>query len=118
LAPGAWSWAFDSDSDDSDLLRTVVMLLRTAAITATVHTAAAEVATAEDKIADALGQFEKIDSIKTTSKAIQKSVSKIDSEGTGIRTAIQRLPAGTLLEQLPCHHHALDLVGALIDLGG
>jgi hypothetical protein len=83
--------AFDPDTDDCDLLRTVVMLLRTVAITATVRTGAAEVATAEEKIADALGQLEKIDSIKTATNAIQKNASKIDSESTGIRAAIQRL---------------------------
>lgn len=75
--------AFDPGTDDPGLLRTVVMLLRTVAITATVRTGAAEVATAEEKIADALGQLEKIDSIKTAAK--------IDSESTGIRAAIQRL---------------------------
>ncbi len=83
--------AFDPDSDDSELLRTVVMLLRTVAITATVRTGAAEVATAEEKIADALGQLEKIDSIKTAANAIQKNATKIDSESTGIRAATQRL---------------------------
>lgn len=67
------------------------MLLRAVAITATVRTGAAEVATADEKIAAAIGQLEKIDSIKTAANTIQKNATKIDSESTGIRTAIQRL---------------------------
>lgn len=54
-------------------------------------TGAAEIATAEEKIAAAVAQLEKIDTIKTAAaKAIQKNATKIDSESTGIRTAIQR----------------------------
>lgn len=83
--------AFDPDTDDPELLRTVVLLLRAVAITATVRTGAAVIATAEEKITDALGQLQKIDTIKTAANAIQKNATKIDSEGTSIRTAIQRL---------------------------
>ena len=83
--------AFDPDTEDPELLRTVVMLLRTVAIAASARTGAAEIATAEEKIADALVQLEKIDTIKTAANTIQKNATKIDSESTGIRTAIQRL---------------------------
>lgn len=83
--------AFDPDVDDPELLRTVVMLLRTVAVAATARTGGAEIATAEEKIAEALVQLGKIDSIKTAANAIQKNATKIDSESTGIRTAIQRL---------------------------
>lgn len=83
--------AFDPDAEDPELLRTVVMLLRTVAIAASSRMGASEIATAEEKIADALVQLEKIDTIKTAANAIQKSATKIDSESTGIRTAIQRL---------------------------
>jgi hypothetical protein len=83
--------AYDPDNDDPELLRTVVMLLRTVAIAATARTGASEIATAEERIADALVQLEKIDTIKTAANAIQKNATKIDSESTGIRTTIQRL---------------------------
>lgn len=83
--------SFDPDTDDPELLRTVVMLLRTVAVAATVRTGAAEIATAEEKIAEALIQLGKIDAIKTAANAIQKNATKIDSESTGIRTSIQRL---------------------------
>lgn len=83
--------AFDPDVDDPELLRTVVMLLRTVAVAATARTGGAEIATAEEKIAEALVQLAKIDTIKTAANAIQKNATKIDSESTGIRTAIQRL---------------------------
>jgi hypothetical protein len=83
--------AFDPETDDPELLRTVVMLLRTVAVAATARTGAAEIATAEEKIAEALVQLEKIQTIKTAANAIQKNATKIDSESTGIRTTIQRL---------------------------
>ena len=83
--------AFDPDTDDPELLRTVVMLLRTVAVAASARTGAAEIATAEEKIADTLVQLQKIDTIKTAANTIQKNATKIDSESTGIRTAIQRL---------------------------
>ena len=53
-------------------------------------TGAAEIATAEEKIAAAMSQLEKIDTIKTAANAIQKNATKIDGESTSIRTSIQR----------------------------
>lgn len=91
LGPRRVVMAFDPDMDDPELLRTVVQLLRAVALTATLRTAAAEIATAEEKIGSALDQLEKIDSIKTAANAIQKHATKIDSDSMGIRTAIQRL---------------------------
>jgi hypothetical protein len=83
--------AFDPESDDSDLLRTVVILLRTAALTASTRTGAHEVATAEEKIGEALQQLDKIDSIKRLASAIQKNATKIDSDCTGLNSGIRRL---------------------------
>lgn len=59
--------------------------------TATARTGAAEIATAQEKIAGAVAQLAKIDTIKTAANAIQKNATKIDSESTAIRTGIQRL---------------------------
>ena len=83
--------AFNPDEDDPELLRTVVMLLRTVAITASLRTGSAEVETAEEKIAEALTQLEKIDAVKKIAGTIQKGAAKIDSECTSISTSIQRL---------------------------
>ncbi len=76
--------AFNPDEDDPELLRTVVMLLRTVAITASLRTGSAEVETAEEKIAEALTQLEKIDAVKKIAGTIQKGAAKIDSECTSI----------------------------------
>jgi hypothetical protein len=70
---------------DPELLRTVVMLMRAVAISVTSRTVAAELATAEEKIGDALVQLEKIDTIKTAAMTIKNIVAKIDGESTRIR---------------------------------
>jgi vacuolar-type H+-ATPase subunit E/Vma4 len=83
--------AFDPGADDPEVLRTVVMLLRTVAIAASIRTGDSEIATAEERIDEALKQLEKIDTIKKAADTIQKSASKIESECTAISTAIRRL---------------------------
>jgi hypothetical protein len=83
--------SFNPDGDDPELLRTVVMLLRTVAIAAVARTGSGEIATAEEKIADALAQLEKIDAVKKLANGIQKSATRIDGECTGISAAIHRL---------------------------
>jgi hypothetical protein len=91
LGPRRIVAAFDPDRDDPELLRTIVMLLRTVAIAATVRTGEAEIATAEERIAEALTQLEKIAKVKKLANGIQKNAGTIDSECTGISAAIQRL---------------------------
>ena len=83
--------AFDPDTDDTEVLRTVSLLLRTVAIAASVRTGDAEVDTAEEKIGEAVTQLAKIDTIKKTAGSIQKGAAKIESECTSITTAIRRL---------------------------
>lgn len=83
--------AFDPDEDDPELLRTAVLLLRTVALAASARTGAAEIATAEERIAAAVEQLEKLDAIKKLAGGIQRSGAKIESECTSIATAIQRL---------------------------
>lgn len=83
--------AFDPENDDSDLLRTVLMLVRTMAVIVSSRKGAHEVATAEEKINDALAQLDRIDSIKKHAGAVQKSAMKIDSECTGLNSGIRRL---------------------------
>jgi F0F1-type ATP synthase membrane subunit b/b' len=91
LGPRRVVLSFDPDEDDPELLRTVILLLRTVAIAATVRTGQAEIATAEEKIADALAQLDKIDAVKKLATGIQKSATKIDSECTAISATIHRL---------------------------
>jgi hypothetical protein len=83
--------AFDPGQDDPELLRTVVMLIRTVAIAASTRTGATEMATAEEKISEALAQLAKIDGVKKLAVSIQNSAVKIDSECTGPNSGIRRL---------------------------
>jgi hypothetical protein len=83
--------AFDPENDDPDLLRTVVMLLRTTAVAATSRKGVHEIATAEEKINEALAQLTKIDSVKKLAGAIQKSATRIDGECTSLNSSIRRL---------------------------
>jgi hypothetical protein len=83
--------AFDPDEDDAEILRTVILLLRTVAIAATVRTGTTEIDTAEEKIGSAIEQLGKIDSIKKAADSIQKGAAKIESECTMITTSIRRL---------------------------
>lgn len=83
--------AFNPDADDPELLRTVVMLLRTVAIAASARTGSEEVQTAEEKITEALAQLAKIDTLKKLAGAIQTNAAKIDSGCTTISTSIHRL---------------------------
>ncbi|CAM2841975.1 hypothetical protein [Skermania piniformis] len=84
--------AFDPDHDDPELLRTLILLLRTAALAASVRTGG-QLAAAEEKIALALDEVDKLDEVKKAAGAIQKSATKIESSCSGIHAGIHRLLA-------------------------
>lgn len=88
--------AFDPDHEDPELVRTVVMLLRTAALAASTRKGAQQLATAEEKITAAVAQLAKIDEVKKAAGSIQKNATKIEASCTGINSAIQRLLADAL----------------------
>lgn len=88
--------AFDPTTDDPDLVRTVVMLLRTAALAATTRRGADQLETAEEKITEALAQLEKLDDVKKTAGSIQKNALKIESSCTAITSGIHRLLSDAL----------------------
>lgn len=85
--------AFDPAVADADLLRTVVLLLKTVAVAASVRTGAAEIDAAEEKIAEALKQLDKIDTVKKATESIQRSATKIDSECVALAAGMRRLLA-------------------------
>jgi hypothetical protein len=91
LGPRRIILSFDPDQDDPELLRTVLLLLRTVAIAATTKTEAGEIATAEEKITEAITRLEKVDAVKKLADGIQKNAAKIDSECAGITMGIHRL---------------------------
>lgn len=88
--------AFDPENDDPDLLRTAVMLLRTVALATVTRRGADQIATAEEKIAEAVAQLEKLDEVKKTAGSIQKHATKIETSCTTISSGIQRLLADAL----------------------
>lgn len=102
--------AFDPDKDSPDLLRTVIMLLRTTAIATASRKGVHQVATAEEKIAEALNHLVKIDSVKKLSATIQKSATKIDSECTALHSAVRRLLDEALVALAGAHATGPELV--------
>ncbi len=85
--------AFDPQTDDPDLIRTIVMMLRTAALTAASRTGDEQIATAQEKLTEAIEQLQKIEEVKKTAGVIQKSASKIETHCTAIYSGIHRLLA-------------------------
>ena len=83
--------AFDPESEDPELLRTVVLLLRAAALTAVSRTGEAEIGTAEERIVQAIDELTRLDAIKKMSGTIQKSATSIDRECIKIGNAVRRL---------------------------
>ena len=94
--PAAASAKAVSASDQPDLVRTVVMLLRAAALAAATRRGADQLATAEEKINEAIAQLEKLDEVKKTAGSIQKNAVKIENSCTGINSGIQRLLSDAL----------------------
>ena len=83
--------ALNPDTDDPELLRTAVMLLRTVAITASVRGGSEELHTAEEKIGEAIAQLSKIDAVKKLAGSIQQNAAKIESGCTTIGITVHRL---------------------------
>ena len=83
--------AFDPAVDDPNLLRTIIMLLRTTAMTAAARHGADEIATAEEKVTEAIELLARIDDIQKTAGAIHKSASKISNECDAFTSGIERL---------------------------
>jgi hypothetical protein len=83
--------AYDPETGSPELLRTVVQLVRLAAVSAARRDSAGQVETAEEKINEALENPTKIDDIEKTAGLISKNALKITSESGVLRTEITRL---------------------------
>lgn len=83
--------AYDPETDAPDLLRTVIQLVRLAAVAAARRDNIGEIHTAEEKINEALATLSRIDTIETTAGQIVKSATKISDESGALRTEITRL---------------------------
>ena len=83
--------AFDPESDDPDLLRTVVQLLRLSAIAASSRQDDGEIETAQEKIAEAITLLSRIDEIKRLAGLVTANATKIDKESDTLRLSLDRL---------------------------
>ncbi|WP_285600512.1 Fis family transcriptional regulator [Kineosporia sp. NBRC 101731] len=83
--------AFEPSTDDPQLLRTVVQILRVAAISASSRRDVENVQTAEEKITEALGLLMKIDEIHKAAGTIRKGADKIEGQCSTIQTGLNRL---------------------------
>jgi len=109
--------AFDPAHDDPDLLRTVVMLLRASALATATRKGAHQIATAEEKITEAVVQLAKIDEVKKTAGSIQQNATKIESACTAINSGIQRLLTDALAALTDVAAAPSDVATAHIDRG-
>ena len=80
--------AFDPASDDSDLLRTVVQLMRVSALAASSRRDVEGLETAEEQIRAAMGLLERINKIRTASGSIRRGADAIDTECNTVQTGV------------------------------
>ncbi|MBK8468232.1 MAG: hypothetical protein IPL45_00085 [Actinomycetales bacterium] len=80
--------AFDPASDDSDLLRTVVQLMRVSALAASSRRDVEGLETAEEQITAAVGLLDRINKIRTASGSIRKGADAIDTECNTVQTGV------------------------------
>jgi prefoldin subunit 5 len=83
--------SFDPETDDLDLLRTVVQLLRVSAIAASSRSNRDEIHTAEEKIAEAIGILGRIDDIKKVAGTMRHNADKIEQTSEDVKVALARL---------------------------
>jgi len=83
--------AFDPATDDAQLLRTVVQILRVAAVAASSRRDAEDIQTAEEKLAEALTMLAKLDVIRNAADSIRKGADKVDGQCTSIQSGLNRL---------------------------
>ena len=91
LGPRRIVMAFDPESSDPALLRTVVQLLHVSALAAVARqdTSGAQVAT--ERIAEALEVLPKVERIRKAAGYIRKSAGDIDTEADRLQTSLNRL---------------------------
>ncbi len=83
--------AFDPATDDIDLLRIVVQVLRLGALSAGARQDSGEIETAREKLVEAVAMLSKIDEVKRLAGLIKGHAAKIDLESDALRTNLERL---------------------------
>lgn len=91
LGPRRLLMAFDPETDSVDLLRTVLQLLRLAALTTAHDEQTGEVHIAEEKITAAIGVLDRIDKVSKSVGLIRQHAATIGDESEVLRTELSRL---------------------------
>ncbi|MFX0578876.1 Fis family transcriptional regulator [Nocardia nepalensis] len=89
LGPRRVVLAFDPDSDEPDLLRASIMLLRAASLMVVARGGGEQLATAQEKIRDALAQLEKLATAKKSADAIRREATKIEKSVTDFVSGVE-----------------------------
>jgi len=83
--------AFDPATDDVDLLRVVVQVLRLGALSAGARQDIGEIEPAREKLVEAVAMLTQIDEVKRLAGLIKGHAAKIDLESDAVRTNLERL---------------------------
>ncbi|KQP63169.1 hypothetical protein [Nocardioides sp. Leaf285] len=90
IAPKRVVLAFDPAEDDIEVLRTVVLLMRTVALTSTGRFGVEEIGTVNESIREALALIAGLDEAKRSANAIHSHADKIESVVNRTMTSVQR----------------------------
>lgn len=91
LGPRRLVLVFDPETDDTDLLRTAVQLIRLTAQAAARDTAGGEVRIADEKLAEALDKLSRIEKITKAAGSVRQHASTIETESDKLRGELMRL---------------------------
>lgn len=90
LGPRRIVLAFDPETDDPDLLRCVVQVLRLSAAAAAARHDAGELATADEALRDALDALERLSKIRKGAQVIRRNADVIETESNTLETELAR----------------------------
>ncbi|MGL4175160.1 MAG: hypothetical protein ACRCSN_03705 [Dermatophilaceae bacterium] len=109
LGPRRVIVAFDPATDDVNLLRTVVQLVRTAAIVVSARRDVEGLETAEENVRAALALLDGINRIRKASGSVRKSADAIDKECNSVQTGITRHLGAALDAMAGVSEEAVDI---------
>ncbi|WP_342802099.1 Fis family transcriptional regulator [Nocardia sp. No.11] len=89
LGPRRVVLAFDPDTDEPDLLRACVLLMRAASATVVARGGGEQVSTAVEKVQSALAKLEKLATTKKSADVIRREATKIDKTVTDFATEVE-----------------------------
>jgi hypothetical protein len=93
LGPRRLVMAFDPDSDDPALLRTVVQLVRVAALAAAARHDDGSAQLAAERVAQALDELPRLERIRKAASSIRKGAEQIDGDADRVASQLGRLLA-------------------------